>query len=124
MIGEEKIENKAIIEKSIDHLQAQGFENIKADLPGYETPRTFTKKGTGSNMVPDISAQKNGKKYYFDVSLKSDRSDVLKSKWLLLDTFSRLNSAVFKIITTRGHINFTEQLLKEINLTDRKPVRI
>lgn len=124
MIGNEKIENREILEKSIDYLQAQGYEKIKADLPGYETPKTFIKKGAGSNMVPDISAFRNGKKYYFDVSLKSDTPRILKSKWLLLDTFSRLNAAVFKIITTRGHFRFTKQLLEDINLANKKPVRI
>lgn len=124
MIGKQKLENIAILEKSINHLQAQGFENINADMPGYETPKTFLKKGAGSNMVPDISAVKNGIKHYFDISLKLDKPSILKSKWLLLDTYSRLNAAVFKIITTKGHFKFTDQLLEDINLTNKEPLKI
>ncbi len=124
MVKKEKLEHQNIFKKSIKHLKAVGFDNIKADIPGYENPKSFIKKSTGMEVTPDISATKNGRRYFFDISLKSERASQLKSKWLLLDTFSRLRSNRFKIITFRGHFKFTEQLLSDINLTNKKPIKI
>lgn len=124
MVKEEKKHNKTIFKKSIDHLQASGYTHIKADMPGYENPKSFVKKSSGTEIVPDISANKNGRKYFFDISLKSEDPKSLKSKWLLLDTFARLKSNRFKIITTRGHYKFTDTLLSELNLTSKDPIRI
>lgn len=117
-------ENKAFLEKSIHHLEATGFEEIKADMDGYETPKSFLKKGSDVKITPDIVALKNGMKYFFEISLKSENPLMLKSKWLFLDTLSRMRSNRFRIITTKGHYKFTDSMLEDINLTNKEPIRI
>ncbi|MGB5434699.1 MAG: hypothetical protein WBM98_02325 [Maribacter sp.] len=117
-------ENKAFLEKSIHHLEATGFEEIKADMDGYETPKSFLKKGSDIKITPDIVALKNGMKYFFEISLKSENPLMLKSKWLFLDTLSRMRSNRFRIITTKGHYKFTDSMLEDINLTNKEPIRI
>lgn len=124
MINIDKQENTAFLEKSIDHLEATGFENIKADIEGYETPKSYLQKGEDMKITPDIVAVKNGRKYFFDISLKSARPRLLKTKWLFLDTLSRMNSNRFRIITTKGHYKFTETMLEDINLTNKTPIKI
>lgn len=124
MIDLENPENEAFLKKSISHLEAHGFEKIKADIEGYDCPKSYLKKGSNTKITPDIVALKNGKKYYFEISLKSDRRLLLKSKWLFLDTLSRMNSNRFKIITTKGHYKFTDSMLEDINLTDKVPIKI
>lgn len=124
MIKLDKTENAAFLEKSISHLTATGFENIKADMDGYETPKSYIRKGTGAKITPDIVAIKNGKKYFFEISLKSEKPRLLKSKWLFLDALSRMNADVFRIITTKGHYKFTDTMLEDINLTNKKPIKI
>ncbi|MFX0556071.1 hypothetical protein ACOCEA_04700 [Maribacter sp. CXY002] len=124
MIKIDKSENTAFLEKSIHHLEATGFENIKADMEGYETPKSYTRKGTEVKITPDIVAVKNGRKYFFDISLKSEKPRLLKTKWLFLDTLSRMNSNRFRIITTRGHYKFTDMMLEDINLTNKEPIKI
>lgn len=124
MVQEDKKENKDFLEKSIHHLEATGFENIKADMDGYETPKSFARKGADSKITPDIVAMKNGRKYFFEISLKSEKPSLLKSKWLFLDTLSRLRSNRFRIITTRGHYKFTNMMLEDINLSTKTPIKI
>jgi hypothetical protein len=124
MIASEKIENVELIEKSVHHLEATGFENIKADMEGYETPKSYLKKGSDSKITPDIVALKNGKKYFFEISLKSAKPKLLKSKWLFLDTISRMKSDRFRIITTKGHYKFTESMLEDINLMNKEPIKL
>jgi len=124
MVKVEKSENVEFLEKSIQHLEATGFENIKADMEGYETPKSFTRKGKEDSITPDIVAYKNGRKYFFDLSLKSSKTSLLKSKWLFLDTLSRMKSNRFRIITTRGHYKFTDTMLEDINLSNKTPIKI
>lgn len=124
MVKVEKSENQEFLEKSIHHLEATGFEDIKADMEGYETPKSYLRKGSDSKITPDIVALKNGRKYYFEISLKSDKPRLLKSKWLFLDTLSRMHSNRFRIITTRGHYKFTDTMLEDINLTNKEPIKI
>jgi len=124
MVKVDKSENLEFLEKSIHHLEATGFEDIKADMEGYETPKSYLRKGSDSRITPDIVALKNGRKYYFEISLKSDKPRLLKSKWLFLDTLSRMNSNRFRIITTRGHYKFTDTMLEDINLSNKEPIKI
>jgi hypothetical protein len=124
MIQVDKTENTVFLEKSIRHLEATGFENIKAGMEGYETPKSFIRKGGNTKITPDIVAMKNGRKYFFEISLKSAKPSLLKSKWLFLDTLSRMRSNRFRIITTRGHYKFTDMMLEDINLSNKTPIRI
>lgn len=124
MIKREKQENLELLEQSVQHLQARGFNNIKVDMEGYESPKSYIKKSTGNAITPDITATKNGMKYVFDISLKSERPTLLKSKWLFLDTLSRMKSNRFRILTFRGHYKFTETLLRELNLGSKQPIKV
>jgi hypothetical protein len=124
MTASDKTENTTFLEKSIQHLEATGFEQIKADMEGYDTPKSYLRKGTDSKITPDIVAQKNGRKYYFEISLKSKKPTLLKSKWLFLDTISRMQSNRFRIITTKGHYKFTNMMLEDINLSNKEPIKL
>ncbi len=124
MVKIEKQENGAFLAKSIQHLESSGFEDIKADMEGYESPKSYLRKQSKTHVTPDIVAYKNGKKYYFEISLKSEKPKLLKSKWLFLDTISRMNSHGFRIITTKGHYKFTDTMLEDLNLGNKKPIKI
>lgn len=124
MVKIDKQENTEFLAKSIDHLEATGFENIKADIEGYETPKSYLRKGSDNKITPDIVALKNGRKYFFEISVKSAKPRLLKTKWLFLDTISRMNADSFRIITTKGHYKFTENMLEDINLTNKVPIKI
>lgn len=124
MVSTDKEKYTDILEESITYLENRGFEHIKADIEGYETPKSYLKKGSDIAVTPDIVASKEGRKHIFDISLKSDQPKLLKSKWLFLQTLSNLKSHSFKLITTRGHYKFTREMLEGINLTDKKLIKI
>lgn len=124
MIYTDKAKYSDILEDSINYLENRGFENIKADMDGYETPKSYLKKGSDIAVTPDIVATKEGRKHLFDVSLKSEKPKLLKSKWLFLNTLSNLKSYRFKLITTRGHYKFTHEMLDAINLSDKNLIKI
>ncbi len=124
MIKADKDKYSDVLEDSITYLENRGFENIKADIEGYETPKSFSKVGSDVTITPDITATKEGRKHYFDISLKSEKPKLLKSKWLFLKTLSNLKSHRFKLITKRGHYKFTQDMLEDINLTNKSLIKI
>ncbi len=116
MVQIDKQENTETLEESVAYLENKGFENIKADLEGYETPKSYSKKGSDIVITPDIVAERAGIKHYFEVSLKSEKPNLLKSKWRFLDVLTRMKNHRFKIITRRGHYKFTNEMLQDLNL--------
>ncbi|WP_242085609.1 hypothetical protein [Aestuariivivens sediminis] len=124
MIYTDKEKYSDILVDSIAYLENRGYENIKADIEGYETPKSYLKRGSDIAVTPDIVATKEGRKHVFDVSLKSEKPKLLKSKWLFLNTLSNLKSYRFKLITTRGHYKFTNEMLEAINLSDKNLIKI
>ncbi len=124
MVYTDKEKYSDILNSSLTYLKNIGFENIQADTDGYETPKSYHKRGSDINITPDIVAEKEGRKHYFDLSLKSEKPNLLKSKWLFLNTLSTMHSHRFKIITTRGHYKFTNEMLTDINLMDKNPIKI
>lgn len=124
MTFDDKEENSAFLESSINYLQKLGYQNIKADIEGYETPKSYLKKGSDISITPDIVAEKEGRTHIFEISLKTSKTNLLKSKWLFLNALSALKSHRFRLITTRGHYKFTDEMLSDINLTDKTLIKI
>ena len=124
MTSNDKKENSDFLENSVTYLQNLGYQNIKADIDGYETPKSYHKKGSDITVTPDIVAEKEGRKHIFDISLKTSKTNLLKSKWLFLNTLSAIKSHRFRVITTRGHYKFTDEMLSDINLSDKKSIKI
>jgi len=124
MTFKDKEQHLDFLENSITYLKNLGYKNIKADIEGFETPKSYVKKGSNISITPDIVAEKEGRKHIFDISLKTPRTNLLKSKWLFLNAFSILKSHSFKLITTRGHYKFTNEMLNDINLTDQKLIKL
>jgi hypothetical protein len=116
MVQIDKDENDAFLQESITYLENRGFENIKADTEGYETPKSYRKKDSDESITPDIVAELGGIKHYFELSLKSKKPILLKSKWRFLDVISRMRNQRFKIITRKGHYKFTHEMLDDLNL--------
>lgn len=124
MITQDKEKYANELNQSISYLQNLGYSNIKADIEGYETPKSYLKRGSTIEVTPDIVAEKEGRKHIFDLSLKSKKPRLLKSKWLFLNTLSQLKSYRFRLITTRGHFKFTNLIVEDIHLDSIKLIKI
>ncbi|WP_070138286.1 hypothetical protein [Crocinitomix algicola] len=116
MILDEKQEHKALIEKTINYLEDKGYENIKADIDGYETPKSFKMPSKGIEITPDIVAENNGRVQYIEVGLKSQDIPLLKTKWKFLKTLAELKNRNFRVIAHKGSYGFSDKLMNEINL--------
>ena len=123
MILREKEEHQALIQKTIDYLEGNGFDNIKADIEGCETPKSFTMITEGIGITPDIVAENNGRVQYIEVGLKSEDKRLLKTKWKLLKTWAEMKNRTYRVIAHKGSYTFSDKLMSEINL-NKAAVRI
>jgi len=123
MIVLDNLNNKEILKESISYLEKSGFENIKAKAEGYGTPKSYLKVGSDISMGPDIEAERNGIIHYFEISLKSDQPELLKSKLKFLATITKMKDYRLKVITRRGHFKFTQDMLADLHL-DRHPIQL
>jgi hypothetical protein len=124
MIQQDKDKYAEELQQSISYLENLGYANIKADLEGFETPKSYLKRDSDIEVIPDIVAEKEGWKHIFDLSLKSEKPQLLKSKWLFLNTLSQLKSYRFKLITKRGHYKFTNETIQDININTIKLLKL
>ena len=124
MIKQDKDNYKKELKDSINYLKNLGFDNIKADAEGYDNPKSYIKKNSGIAITPDIIAEKNGIKHIFDLSLKTVKPRLLKSKWLFLNTLSQIKSYKFNLITVRGHYSFSNKAVSTINLDNIKMIKL
>lgn len=116
MIALDRNNYEDFLKQSVHYLENRGFKNIKTALDGYENPKSFLKRGSDISVTPDIVAEKNGIRHYFELSVKSEKPNLLKSKWIFLEALCKRNSSHFKIITTKGHYKFTDTMLHDINM--------
>ena len=123
MIALDRENYKDFLTQTVTYLENRGFENIKTALEGYESPKSFLKKGSDISVTPDIVAEKMGIRHYFEIGVKSEKPNLLKSKWMFLDALSKRNSSRFKIVTTKGHYKFTHTMLDDLNL-DKNMIKI
>ncbi len=123
MIALDNTHNKTILKESITYLEKSGFQNIKAEMEGYGSPKSYNKVGTDISMGPDIEAERNGKIHYFEISLKSDQPELLKTKLKFLATITKMKDYRLKVITSRGHFKFTQDILADLHL-DKHPIHL
>lgn len=124
MIQQEKKDHKELIVKTIEHLENIGYTDIKADINGYESPKSFEMKSQNLKITPDIvSKNPNGKVHYVEVGVKTKNPILLKSKWKFLKTLAEIKNRSFQVIAHRGHYGFTDKLINEIE-SSRVAVRI
>lgn len=120
MLSKERTGSKypLIVSKVIPILESQGYQNFRAELPDYETPNGFKLQSTGDlRFVPDLSAKKNDKKTFFDISSKNSDPKQLVSKWQLLSRIANLRKGSFKIVAPRGTVTYTRSLMEKYDIS-------
>ena len=97
--------------KAVELVESRGFTDVKSKLDGYEDPISFDKKGDDTNYTPDITAEENHGKAYFELARKTDEVTSLVSKWKLLSTIAKMKKGSFHIIVPYGQNKFTQEIL-------------
>lgn len=104
------------VKKVVQQLESKGYENIRADIDEYEPPASYTNRSDNTQFVPDITATKDGSKFYFEISMKTEEQTKLAGKWRLLSTLAEMKNGMLKIFAPHGQMAFTNRILKKHNI--------
>lgn len=95
-------------------VKKKGFENIRANAEGYETPAKIRRgKDTEEFFIPDCTGEVNGRKSYFELGMKSEDERELVTKWRLLSSLANHKHGKLYLAVPRGHMAFTNRILAD-----------
>jgi|AntAceMinimDraft_11_1070367.scaffolds.fasta_scaffold156841_1 hypothetical protein len=102
--------------KTIEWAKKTGYESIKANLEGYETPSQFQRAQDEVTFTPDITAVKGNKKCYFEVVMKDLEENSGVSKLRLLSELAKMKGGELFVMAPTGHMRFTRDLVETRNI--------
>lgn len=100
------------IDRAVDYVENLGFENIKARYEGYSEPASLRMQGSDKTFTPDITATKNGGKYYFEVADRGESRNEVVGKWKLMAALAEMKGGDFRIFVPYGSMKYTNEILE------------
>ncbi|WP_224997302.1 hypothetical protein [Cesiribacter sp. SM1] len=106
----------ALAEQVINYAQRSGYEDIKADFEGYNSPASLKMLKEGITLTPDFTARRGSSKHYFELVVKNpdeDQQSTLISKWKALEVFAKMKGGSLNLFVPRGSYKFAAELVQE-----------
>ena len=100
------------IDRAVDHVVNLGFEDIRARYEGYDEPGSLRMQSTGKTFTPDITATKNGGKYYFEIADRAESTTEVVGKWKLMAALADMKGGEFRIFVPYGSMKYTNDILE------------
>ncbi len=100
----------------VNYALKSGFEEIKADFEGYNSPASLSMVNKDVTLTPDFTAKKGENKYYFELVVKNpDEEDQNKlvSKWKALESIARMKGGNLQLFVPRGSYKYATGLVKD-----------
>lgn len=95
-------------------VKKKGFENIRANAEGYDTPAKIRRgKDSDEYFIPDVTGEVNGRKSYFELGMKVEDERELVTKWRLLSSLAAYKHGKLYLAVPRGHMAFTNRILAD-----------
>ncbi len=107
------------VQKAMDWIVKKGYLDIKADLEGMELPKAFVQKSNNTSITPDLTARSLGRKFYFEVAMKSPNSRDIVTKWKFLSQLAAMKDGKLIIFAPHGHRSFAEKLVETHKISAR-----
>lgn len=119
-----EVKKPTLIAKVIDKVVSpRGFKQIKANVEDFDTPAKLQRERDDESYIPDITGVINGRKSYFELSLKTDKIRQVVTKWKLLSRIAGFKRGKLYLIVPRGHYAFTNRVLDKYPI-EAKIIRI
>lgn len=100
------------INRAVDYVVNLGFENIRARHEDYDDPAQLTMQREKKSFMPDITAMKNGGKYYFEIADRTEDEREVIGKWKLMSTLAEMKNGDFRIFVPYGSMKYTTDILE------------
>ena len=109
---------QAYIPKVADWVRVHGFNDIKANTEGFQTPIAYGRQQDSEQFIPDVTGKQFDQESYFEVILKSsgDEARHLLSKLKLLSQLAAVKGGKLYLMSPRGHRSYAKEVLAESNI--------
>jgi Holliday junction resolvase len=114
-----KSKTEKIYQKVNKWLTKRGFQNIKANVEGYETPTGFQQRGADDLVIPDITASTQDSKYYFEIAVKPSQKTKIQqlvSKWKLLSLLANNKGGKLYLMAPYGNKSFAQRIIERYKI--------
>lgn len=113
------VDHDDLVAQLITHLEVESFQNIQADLHGYDQPnKIWWKNNPDEKFIPDATATKNDTYYIFEVesagAIGSDHSD---AQWKLFAANANKHNGHFCIYVEEDAETAAKQRVQELGIT-------
>jgi len=110
-------EHDSIVKSVAEFLSKNGYRNIRAAVDGYEKPDKISLSHLRGSHVPDVTTEKNGKHYLFEVETDDSIHDErTKDKWELFSAYAKEQKGFFIISVPPGSGNKARTRLAHLGL--------
>ncbi|GAB3538007.1 hypothetical protein GCM10027443_32110 [Pontibacter brevis] len=109
-------EYNALAEQVINYAVKSGFEDIKADFTGYDSPASLTMVNGKVVLTPDFTAKRGDSKYYFELVVKNGDEDdqrKLVSKWKALESIAKMKGGDLRLFVPHGSFKYATELMQD-----------
>lgn len=105
-----------VMDRAVDYVENLGFEDIRARHDNYDEPAHLKMKGEDKAFIPDITATKNGGKYYFEIADRTEDETEVIGKWKLMATLAGMKNGDLRIFVPYGSMKYTTEILEKKNI--------
>ena len=106
--------DEKLIEEAIQKVGSMmKFDELKANIDGFETPSQYAKASGDGVFIPDITGIKNGKKNFFEVAVKNSKEKATVSKWKLLSELAQIKDGKFYLMVPKGSFAYVRRIMSE-----------
>lgn len=110
------MEKDGFIANVVKWAQSHGFKEIKANIEGYETPKSYERTHDNQVFTPDVTGTNMFNKHYLEVSMKTDKLMKDISKWKLLSELASMKGGKLYLMAPRGHVRYTRDVVSQHNI--------
>ncbi len=100
------------INQAVSYVEGLGFDEIKARHEDYEDPAKLVMQGADTVFTPDITATRDGSKYYFEIADRTEAASAVVGKWKLLSALAKMKNGDLKIFVPYGSMKYASEIIE------------
>lgn len=104
------------MDRAVDYVLNLGFEDIRARHEDYDEPAHLKMKDEDKAFIPDITAMKNGGKYYFEIADRTEDQTEVIGKWKLMATLAEMKGGDLRVFVPYGSMKYTTEIIENKNI--------
>lgn len=100
----------------VEWVKRKGYEQIRANMEGYEVPSGYGRQNDDERFIPDVTAKQLFEQSYFEIILKGENQDKIISKLRLLSMLVSQKGGRLFLMTPPGNLNFAKELIAKYSI--------